>query len=185
MEGTHLQLLFQLERKTTDKASQIFESTAALRYSAWALYGGDLYSIDGQEEMDAKQDLVEMAAEIVSAYVSANSVAAQDLPGLIRTVHAALKDVSGAVPASPETNQEPAVAIKKSVTPDYIVCLEDGKKFKSLKRHLRTRYGMTPDEYRAKWGLAHDYPMVAPNYAKERSNLAKRMKLGHARKAAE
>jgi len=134
--------------------------------------------------MDAKQDLVEMAAEIVSAYVSANSVAAQDLPALIRTVHAALREVSGAAPATLEHNQEPAVAIKKSVTPDYIICLEDGKKFKSLKRHLRTRYGLTPDEYRAKWGLPHDYPMVAPNYAKERSNLAKRMGLGHARGSA-
>lgn len=132
--------------------------------------------------MDAKQDLVEMAAEIVSAYVSANSVAAQDIPALIRTVHAALKEVSGAAPATADQSQEPAVSIKKSVTPDYIICLEDGKKFKSLKRHLRTRYGMTPDEYRAKWSLPHDYPMVAPNYAKERSNLAKRMGLGHSRR---
>jgi predicted transcriptional regulator len=133
--------------------------------------------------MDAKQDLVEMAADIVSAYVSANSVAAQDIPALIRTVHAALKEVAGAGPAVAENSQEPAVAIRKSVTPDYIICLEDGKKFKSLKRHLRTRYGMTPDEYRTKWGLPHDYPMVAPNYAKERSNLAKRMGLGHSRRA--
>jgi predicted transcriptional regulator len=132
--------------------------------------------------MEAKQDLVGMAAEIVSAYVSANPVAAQDLPALIRTVHGVLREVSGAAPAAQELTQEPAVAVKKSVTPDFIICLEDGKKFKSLKRHLRTRYGMTPDEYRAKWGLAHDYPMVAPNYAKERSNLAKRMGLGHARK---
>lgn len=132
--------------------------------------------------MDAKQDLVEMAADIVSAYVSANSVAAQDIPALIRTVHAALKEVSGAAPATVDQSQEPAVAIKKSVTPDFIICLEDGKKFKSLKRHLRTRYGMTPDEYRVKWGLPHDYPMVAPNYAKERSNLAKRMGLGHSRR---
>jgi predicted transcriptional regulator len=133
--------------------------------------------------MDGKQDLVEIAAESVSAYVSANPVAAQDIPGLIRTVHAALKEVSGGVAVAAESNQEPAVAVKKSVTPDYIICLEDGKKFKSLKRHLRTRYGMTPDEYRTKWGLPHDYPMVAPNYAKERSNLAKRMGLGHARRA--
>lgn len=133
--------------------------------------------------MDAKQDLVEMAADIVSAYVSANPVAAQDLPALIRTVHSALLEVASGAPASKELAQEPAVAIKKSVTPDYIICLEDGKKFKSLKRHLRTRYSMTPDEYRAKWGLPHDYPMVAPNYAKERSNLAKRMGLGHARRA--
>lgn len=133
--------------------------------------------------MEAKQDLVEMAAEIVSAYVSANSVAAQDIPALIRTVHAALKEVSGDGLAVADNSQEPAVAIKKSVTPDYIICLEDGKKFKSLKRHLRTRYGMTPEEYRTKWGLPHDYPMVAPNYAKERSNLAKRMGLGHSRRS--
>jgi predicted transcriptional regulator len=128
--------------------------------------------------METKNDLVEMAAEIVSAYVSANEVPPQDLPGLIRTVHTALSEVAGARPAAQDLTQEPAVAIKKSVTPDFIICLEDGKKFKSLKRHLRTRYSMTPDEYRAKWGLPHDYPMVAPNYAAARSNLAKKMGLG-------
>ncbi len=133
--------------------------------------------------METKNDLVEMAAEIVSAYVSANQVPPQDLPGLIRTVHSALSEVAGAGAPTQDLAQEPAVAIKKSVTPDFIICLEDGKKFKSLKRHLRTRYSMTPDEYRSKWGLPHDYPMVAPNYAKERSNLAKRMGLGHARRA--
>lgn len=132
--------------------------------------------------MEAKQDLVEMAAEIVSAYVSANTVPAEDLPALIRTVHSALKEVSSATSLPAAQGLEPAVAIKKSVTPDFIICLEDGKKFKSLKRHLRTRYRMTPDEYRAKWGLPHDYPMVAPNYAKERSNLAKRMGLGQSRR---
>lgn len=133
--------------------------------------------------MDDKRDLVGMAAEIVSAFVSANPVAPQEIPGLIRTVYAALADVSGAAAATVEPAQEPAVAVKKSVTPDYIICLEDGKKFKSLKRHLRTRYGMTPDAYRSKWALPHDYPMVAPNYAKERSNLAKRMGLGQTRKS--
>ncbi|MGH6950019.1 MAG: MucR family transcriptional regulator [Vitreimonas sp.] len=133
--------------------------------------------------MDDKRDLVGMAAEIVSAFVSANPMAPQEIPGLIRTVYAALADVSGAHAASTEPAQEPAVAVKKSVTPDYIICLEDGKKFKSLKRHLRTRYGMTPDAYRSKWALPHDYPMVAPNYAKERSNLAKRMGLGQTRKS--
>ncbi|MFO1017160.1 MAG: MucR family transcriptional regulator [Hyphomonadaceae bacterium] len=132
--------------------------------------------------MDTKRDLVGMAAEIVSAFVSANQVTPQELPGLIRTVHSALIEVSDAPPVPSEPAQEPAVAVKKSVTPDYIICLEDGKKFKSLKRHLRTRYAMTPDEYRAKWQLPHDYPMVAPNYAKERSNLAKRMGLGQTRK---
>lgn len=133
--------------------------------------------------MENRSDLVDMAADIVSAYVSANPVAPQDLPALIRTVHSVLREVAGGVQAIAEPTQEPAVSIKKSVTPDFIVCLEDGKKFKSLKRHLRTRYGMTPEEYRAKWGLAHDYPMVAPNYAKARSDLAKRMGLGLARRA--
>ncbi len=132
--------------------------------------------------MENPRDLVRLAAEISAAYVSANPVPAQELPTLIRTIYNALVEVSGAAVAAPEAAQEPAVAIKKSVTADYIICLEDGKKFKSLKRHLRTRYAMTPDEYRAKWGLAHDYPMVAPNYAKERSNLAKRMGLGQSRK---
>lgn len=133
-------------------------------------------------QMDDKRDLVGMAAEIVAAYVAANQVAPRDLPALIRTVHAALGEVADAPAGAADAAQEPAIAIKKSVTPDYIICLEDGKKFKSLKRHLRTRYNMSPEEYRAKWGLPHDYPMVAPNYAKERSNLAKRMGLGQARK---
>ena len=133
--------------------------------------------------MEKQQDLVGMAANIVSAFVSANQVAPQEIPGIIRTVHAALCEVSGAAPSAHEPAPEPAVSVKKSITPDYIICLEDGKKFKSLKRHLRTRYGMSPDDYRSKWGLPHDYPMVAPNYAKERSNLAKRMGLGQARRA--
>lgn len=132
--------------------------------------------------MDQQKDLVGMAAEIVSAYVSANTIASQDLPALIRTVYSALQDISGAPVLVVDNAQEPAVAVKKSITPDFIICLEDGKKFKSLKRHLRTRYSMTPDEYRTKWGLPHDYPMVAPNYAKERSTLAKRMGLGTSRK---
>lgn len=134
--------------------------------------------------MDQQRDLVGMVAEIVSAYVSANQIPAQDLPGIIRTVHTALLEVSGAPLSAPDQAHEPAVPVKKSVTPDFIICLEDGKKFKSLKRHLRTRYGMTPDEYRTKWNLPHDYPMVAPNYAKERSTLAKRMGLGTSRKGA-
>jgi len=133
--------------------------------------------------MDSKNGLVDMAAEIVAAYVSGHQVPAQELPGLIRLVHAALREVDGAPAAPVDTAQEPAISVKKSVTPDFIICLEDGKKFKSLKRHLRTRYGMSPEEYRAKWGLAHDYPMVAPNYAKARSALAKRMGLGTARPA--
>ena len=133
-------------------------------------------------EMDDRTDLVGMTSEIVSAYVAANPVAAQDLPALIRTVHAALREVSGGKVVSEEPAQEPAISVKKSITPEYIICLEDGKKFKSLKRHLRTRYAMTPEEYRAKWGLPHDYPMVAPNYAAARSDLAKRMGLGQRRR---
>ena len=129
-----------------------------------------------------KRDLPDLTSEIVAAYVAANEVAPSELPGLIRTVHAALRDLSNLAPTAAKIPQEPAVPVKKSINPDFIVCLEDGKKFKSLKRHLRTRYSMTPDEYRAKWDLPHDYPMVAPNYAKERSNLAKRMGLGLARK---
>lgn len=133
--------------------------------------------------MESKPNLVDMAADIVSAYVGANQVPTQDLPALIRSVYAVLRELEGAPAPAAENAQEPAVAVKKSVTPEYIICLEDGKKFKSLKRHLRTRYGMSPEEYRAKWGLAHDYPMVAPNYAKARSQLAKRMGLGTARRS--
>jgi predicted transcriptional regulator len=132
--------------------------------------------------MNERTELVEMTADIVSAYVSAHQVAAQELPALIRSVFGALRELGGGHDAAAEPAQEPAVPLKRSVTPDFIVCLEDGKKFKSLKRHLRTRYGMTPEEYRAKWGLAHDYPMVAPNYAKARSDLAKRMGLGTSRR---
>ena len=134
--------------------------------------------------MESRGDLVEMTTEIVAAYVGANLVSPQDLPSLIRTVHSALREVAVGLQAAPEVNLEPAVSVKKSVTPEFIICLEDGKRFKSLKRHLRTRYSMSPEEYRSKWGLPHDYPMVAPNYAKARSELAKRMGLGLARKGA-
>ena len=122
--------------------------------------------------------LVALTAEIVSAYVSNNPVGASDLPGLIGDVHSALTRVTGNIEIPEREEAKPAIAVKKSVTPDYIICLEDGKKFKSLKRHLRTHYKLTPDEYRTKWGLPHDYPMVAPNYAAARSQLAKKMGLG-------
>jgi predicted transcriptional regulator len=125
---------------------------------------------------------IELAADIVSAYVSNNSVAATDLPSLIGDVHSALLRISTGVMEAPVEAPKPAIAIKKSVTPDYIICLEDGKKFKSLKRHLRTQYNMSPEEYREKWGLPPDYPMVAPNYAQARSNLAKQMGLGQQRR---
>jgi predicted transcriptional regulator len=125
---------------------------------------------------------IELAADIVSAYVSNNAVSAGDLPGLIGEVHSALIRVSTGAVELPSEAPRPAVAVKKSITPDYIVCLEDGKKFKSLKRHLRTQYNMSPEEYREKWGLPADYPMVAPNYAEARSQLAKQMGLGQQRR---
>lgn len=122
--------------------------------------------------------LVELTARIVSAYVSNNSLGAGELPQLINETHAALLRATGR-PAEPEREElRPRVSVKKSVMPDHIICLEDGKKFKSLKRHLRTHYNMSPEEYREKWGLPPDYPMVAPNYARQRSDLAKKMGLG-------
>jgi predicted transcriptional regulator len=127
-------------------------------------------------------DFVELAAEVVSAYVTKNSLRPGDLPALIESVHRALAAAAKGPQEQPVENLNPAVPIKKSVTPDYIVCLEDGKKFKSLKRHLRTAYDMTPDQYRSKWGLPADYPMVAPNYAAARSALAKTMGLGQKRR---
>src|SRR6267142_2188198 len=123
-------------------------------------------------------DLVELTAEILSAYVSNNTVVASDLPAIIGEVHEALSKASQRIGPAEREELRPAVALKKSVTPDHIVCLEDGKKFKSLKRHIRTHYNLSPEEYREKWGLPHDYPMVAPNYAAARSQLAKKMGLG-------
>ena len=134
-------------------------------------------------ETSTSANLIDLAADIVSAYVSNNTVSSSDLPGLIGEVYAALQRTSSGVASEPMPEPlKPAVPVKKSVTPDYIVCLEDGKKFKSLKRHLRTQYNMTPEEYREKWGLAADYPMVAPNYAQARSDLAKKMGLGQQRR---
>jgi len=122
---------------------------------------------------------IQLTANIVSAYVSNNTVSSAEIPALISQVYSALMRVSnGAVVAGPAEPLKPAVPIKRSITPEYLVCLEDGKKFKSLKRHLRTQYRMTPDQYRAKWNLPADYPMVAPNYAAARSQLAKQMGLG-------
>ncbi|WP_321341826.1 MucR family transcriptional regulator [Breoghania sp.] len=130
----------------------------------------------------ADDNLIDLTADIVSAYVSNNTVPATDLPQLINEVYGALQKTSGAITEPEPEPLKPAVPIKKSVTPDYIICLEDGKQFKSLKRHLRTHYDMTPEEYREKWGLASDYPMVAPNYAAARSDLAKKMGLGQQRR---
>jgi predicted transcriptional regulator len=131
-------------------------------------------------------EIVGLAADIVAAYVGNNPVPVTNLPNLINEVYRAL---SGAVDTGGEKSAEdsdlrPAVPVKRSINPDYLICLEDGKKFKSLKRHLRTHYDLTPEQYREKWNLPSDYPMVAPNYAEARSNLAKKMGLGRARREA-
>jgi predicted transcriptional regulator len=123
-------------------------------------------------------ELLRLATDIVAAYVSNNPVPVSELPGMIKSVHSTLGGLTGSTPADVGTAQKPAINVKKSVTPEYIVCLEDGKKLKMLKRYLRSRYNMTPDEYRAKWGLPADYPMVAPNYAQQRSDFAKKIGLG-------
>lgn len=135
--------------------------------------------MDNQTEL--QETLITLTADIVAAHVSNNSVAVSDLPLLINNVHAALSNLGTPVP-EPEVKQEPAVSVRASVKPDYIVCLEDGKKLKMLKRHLMTHYKMTPEQYRAKWNLPADYPMVAPNYAEQRRSLAKKIGLGTKRR---
>ncbi|MEA3389927.1 MULTISPECIES: MucR family transcriptional regulator [Sphingobium] len=125
--------------------------------------------------------LITLTSDIVAAHVSNNSVAVSDVSTLIQNVHAALANLSQPAPA-PEVKPEPAVSVRSSVKPDYIICLEDGKKLKMLKRHLMTHYQMTPEDYRAKWGLPADYPMVAPNYAEQRRSLAKKIGLGTKRR---
>jgi predicted transcriptional regulator len=127
-------------------------------------------------DQKSEEDILKQVTEIVAAYVSKNEVAAADLPALIKSVHATLGGFSGE--PRPSAGKPPAVPVKKSVTPDHIVCLEDGKKLKMLKRYLRTRYGLTPEAYRAKWNLPADYPMTAPNYAARRSDFAKQIGLG-------
>jgi predicted transcriptional regulator len=130
----------------------------------------------------AAKNFIDLTATIVSAYVSNNPTPASDIPALIGQIHAALLRVSTGRAELPLEPAKPAVPVKKSMTADYLICLEDGKRFKSLKRHLRTQYGMTPEQYRDKWGLPPDYPMVAPNYAVARSQLAKKMGLGQQRR---
>jgi predicted transcriptional regulator len=125
-------------------------------------------------ENEQRRELLELTSTIVAAHVSNNSVPTADLPGVIATVHETL----AALGTEEAPRPKPAVPIKKSVTPDYIICLDDGKKLKMLKRHLKTAYNMTPDDYRKRWGLPSDYPMVAPNYAATRSKLAKKIGLG-------
>lgn len=130
----------------------------------------------------ATENFIDLTANIVSAYVSHNTVATGDIPALISQVHSALLRVAGGQSEVPAETLKPAVPVKRSITSEHIVCLEDGKKFKSLKRHLRTQYNMTPEQYREKWALPPDYPMVAPSYAAARSQLAKQMGLGQQRR---
>lgn len=129
-----------------------------------------------------RAEILEMTADIVSAYVGSHELAPEDISPLLVSVFHALQGLESSADGLAPPQLTPAVPIKKSITPEFIICLEDGKKFKSLRRHLRTRYNMTPEEYRAKWGLPPYYPMVAPNYAQARSDLAKRMRLGHSRR---
>ena len=129
-----------------------------------------------------KPQLVDLTAEIVAAYVSKNTIVSADLPKIIKEVHDALTHATSGTVEPIKEDLKPAVPIKKSIAPDYIICLNDGRKFKSLKRHLRTQYDISPEEYREMWGLPADYPMVAPNYANQRSQLAKKMGLGQRRR---
>jgi predicted transcriptional regulator len=133
---------------------------------------------EDMELNEGEGTLLRLAAEIVAAYVSKNPLPAQQIPEVISTVYSSLTGLNSAPKLAAAEPPKPAVPIRKSVTPEYIVCLEDGKKLKMLKRHLRSTYNMTPDEYRAKWGLPADYPMVAPNYAAQRSDFAKKIGLG-------
>ena len=130
-----------------------------------------------EEQNEMTRELLEHTTEIVAAHVANNPVAVNDLPELIRQVYTTLSQVDA--DSAPQAEKpQPAVSIKKSITPDYLICLEDGKQLKMLKRHLKTAYDMSPESYREKWGLPHDYPMVAPNYAAQRSSLAKKIGLG-------
>lgn len=138
---------------------------------------------ENQTATENKPPLIELATQIVAAYVGKNPVEQADLPKLITEVHRALElAAAGTTKREEPAEAKPAVSVRRSITPDYLICLEDGKKFKSLKRHLRTHFNLTPEQYREKWGLPADYPMVAPNYANSRSKLAKNMGLGHKKK---
>jgi predicted transcriptional regulator len=155
-----------------------------MRFSPFFRRKHRFYNLESNIMSDSGMpNYIELTADIVSAYLANNTVSSADIPSLISDIHLALVKVSAGqdIPVVSEP-AKPAVPVKKSITSDYIICLEDGKKFKSLKRHLRTAYNMSPEQYREKWGLPQDYPMVAPNYAEARSQLAKQMGLGQKRK---
>lgn len=133
-----------------------------------------------EEEID-RVEIMHLTSDIVSSHVSNNPVATADLPALIESVYATLTGIAAAAEEPPVEELKPAVSIKKSITPDHLICLEDGKKLKMLKRHLKTAYDMSPEEYRQRWGLSPDYPMVAPNYAAKRQELARKIGLGRNR----
>ncbi len=139
----------------------------------------EMHDIAQDQDLSA-EEVLRLATDIVAAYVSHNQVPAQEVPNMIRSVHGVLGSLREAPQEEPQVAQKPAVPVKKSVTPEYIICLEDGKKLKMLKRYLRSNYDMSPEEYRAKWNLPADYPMVAPNYAAQRSEFAKKIGLGRA-----
>ncbi len=140
---------------------------------------GDEMAQDANTGLAKSGEILKLASDIVAAYVSNNPISASDVPEMIKTVHGTLGTLASASPRDAPTAQKPAVPVKRSITPDFIICLEDGKKLKMLKRYLRSTYRMTPEEYRSKWGLPVDYPMVAPNYAAQRSEFAKKIGLGH------
>ena len=133
---------------------------------------------DSESASMKTDDILKLTSEIVAAYVRNNPVAASEVPAMIKSVHSTLGGLAASLQADGSPTQKPAISVKRSITPEYIVCLEDGKKLKMLKRYLRSNYNLTPEEYRAKWGLNADYPMVAPNYAKQRSDFAKKIGLG-------
>jgi predicted transcriptional regulator len=133
---------------------------------------------NADEPISKSDEILQLTGQIVAAYVNKNPIPAAELPSIIKSVHGTLGGLAGAASGEGGLGHKPAVPVKRSITPDYIVCLEDGKKLKMLKRYLRSNYNMTPEEYRAKWGLPADYPMVAPNYARQRSDFAKKIGLG-------
>ena len=140
-------------------------------------------SHEATQQKAERGDILRMTAEVVAAYVGNNSLPATQLPDVINMVYGTLRRVNGVAAPANEHSQKAAIPVRRSITPDYIVCLEDGKKLKMLKRHLRTAYGLSPEEYRSKWGLPADYPMVAPNYSKKRSAFAKKIGLGRSEAA--